>query len=93
MANFAFSASYLIFYIIYFILAILCGIFWHYAWRKECERAARNGAKAPAHSWIAYFFYPGDKWCALMNWVTFLIFLFNVFRLICTIIFGFAPTG
>ena len=91
MANFAFSAPYLIFYIIYFILIILCGIFWYGAWRRECKRAARNSFKAPAPSWIAYFFYPEDKYCAFLNWVTFLIFLFNVFRLICTIIFGFAP--
>ena len=90
MASFAFASiqSLVAMFAFYIVLAIAWAVLWHFVKQEKTH----DGKKRYSNflNWWLGKENPSAASMAL-NWVVVLLFFFNIFRLICTLIFGFTP--
>lgn len=90
MAQCAFSApSALILTVgLYIFLGFAWGILWHFS----KEAVSPTGRKRFSNFW-RWWLGPDNPSLisCILNWVVLGFFIFNLFRIICTIIYGFCP--
>ena len=72
----------------YIVLAIAWAVLWHFVKQeKTCD-----GKRRYSNFWNWWLSTENpSKLSMVLNWMVVMLFFFNVFRLICTLIFGFAP--
>lgn len=89
MAAFAFTLASIKFFAVYFIIIGVLIYLWWDLWHSNIKNAKYSGKKT--ETFFMYCLGPVNKARMFCNWFVVIVFLFNIFRLICTIIFGFAP--
>ena len=87
MSNFAFSSPWSL---LYFPLLAFVMCLWIPLWNNsKHEKDASGRLKYP--SFWRYWFWDVNMFSRFCNWYVAAVFVINIGRLICTIIYGFAP--
>lgn len=90
MASFSFASiqSLVAMFAFYIVLAIAWAVLWHFVQQEK----TRDGKKRYSNFWNWWLGKENPSTPSMvLNWMVVILFFFNVFRLICTLIFGFAP--
>lgn len=92
MAQFAFTQANLPFEILYFACTIIIAFGWWILWKTRIVNTSSSNGKRKYTSFWRWWFCDINLFSRFGNIFVFVVLLYNIFRLICTLIFGFAPT-
>lgn len=89
MASFAFTQQVMIWMSVYFAAMLVIFALFFFLWKRQADDVPIGRKRNIDDNFFVWFFFNSQT--AWVNWAIVIIFLFNVYRLIATIIYGYSP--